>query len=460
VAEHLWGRGRGPERRSRRAGSPAALVVVVLLALLLAACRGGTDTDGGGGGGGGGGESPPTQVETLDPPESEVTLEFWTPFTGPDGPFMERLVDEFNAEGTTVTVNLTTQAEYYQKLSTAAQAGNLPHVGVVHLDQIPQQSEDGIITPIGDLVDLLELEGGDFTEAVWNNTEWKGERYGVPLDIHPLTFYWNREAFEEAGLDPDAPPNSEEEFVAAAQALNDAGYTGPIWSNHGFSAGLLWASLFYQGGGEWTNDDYTEATYNSEAGVQAAQFMRDLVDQGLHPSGVEVDAELPAFLEGSSGMIVAGPWQLSRLAEGLGDNLGAGPVPQIFGEGVWAGSHNLAVMEGVSDEERQAAYYFIDWITRNATEWARAGQVPARAEVREDSAFAEIPHIPTIAEQVDAAQFYPAFPGAPELHFGAGGATEAVVSVLAEGGDPQQLLDESAQRFTQIIQETKERYDY
>jgi multiple sugar transport system substrate-binding protein len=456
VVDLAWGAGRS--HRVRRWRSPGFVAVVAITLIgTLAACgpRGGAEESDGGGA-----ASPPAAVESLAPPDAEVSLTFWTPFTGPDGPFMQTLVDEFNAEDTGITVEVTTQAEYYQKLRTAAQSDTLPDVGIVHLDAIPQNAEDGIIQPINDLIELQALEAGDFTEAVWANGEWKGDRYGVPLDIHPLTFYWNKAAFEEAGLDPEAPPNSEEDFVAAAQALNDAGYTGPIWSNHGFSAGLFWASLFYQGGGEWTNEDYSEATYNSEAGLQAAQFMKGLIDDGLHPAGVEVDAELPAFLEGDSGMIVAGPWQLSRLAEGLGDDLGAGPVPQIFGEGVWAGSHHLAVMDGVEDDAKQAAYYFIDWITSHSTEWAKAGQVPARASVRDSEEFTAVPHIPVIAEQVDGARFFPPFPASGDLLFGAGGANEAVVSVLAENTDPQSALDESAQRFTQIITETKEKYGY
>jgi multiple sugar transport system substrate-binding protein len=441
----------GGWRAGRR--SPIGLVALSVLALVLVACgpRGGTDADG---------ASEPAAVESLAAPESEVTLQFWTPFTGPDGPFMETLVDQFNEEGSTVTVEMSIVPEYYTELRTAAEGGSLPQVGIMHLDAIPQNAEDQIISPLGDLVELLGLDESDFTEAVWANTTWKDEQYGIPLDIHPFVMYWNKALFEEAGLDPDSPPNSQEEFEAAMQALQDAGATGPIWSNHGFSAGMAWASFFYQGGGEWTNADFSEATFNSEAGVQAGEWMKSLVDQGFQPANVEPDAELPAFLEGNSGIVFAGPWQLSRLAEGIGEDLGAGPMPQIFGEGVWAGSHNLAVFDGISDEERQAAYYFIDWITANATEWAKAGQVPARLSVRDSEEFQALDHIPVIADQVDDARFFPPFPASADLLFGAGGASEQVVAALVGDKEVQAGLDEGAERFTQIIQETKEDYDY
>lgn len=441
-----------------------AIVLVVVMSFVLAGCRGGTEEGGGDGAGGGGGESA-APIESLGPPESEVTLEFWTPFSGPDGPVMQAIVERFNEEeadsGITVNMSILPNPDYLAEVRTAAQADELPHVGIMWYDAIPQNVEDGIITPVDDLVDLVGISGADFTDAIWAGTEWKGARYGIPLDVHPFSMYWNKAAFAEAGLDPETPPAGEDEFVAALQALRDAGFEGPIWSNHGFGTGNTWASLMYQAGGSWTNEDYTEATFNDEAGVRALEFMKRLVDEGLQPANVEVDAELTAFRQGDSPLVFTGPWQTTALADTLGDDLGAGPFPQIFGEGVWAGAHTLAVFDGVTDDERQAAYYFINWLTSNAQQWGTAGMPAARADARESAEFQELPYIAQIAEQVPQARFFPPVPGAPDLLYGAGGANEAVVSVLVgEQDDPQAALDAAAEQFTQILQETKEEYGY
>lgn len=281
------------------------------------------------------------------------------------------------------------------------------------------------------------------------------------MDIHPFSMFWNKAAFTEAELDPEAGPEAGEDGLRdALQALIDAGYTGPAWSNHGFGAGNTWASLFYQLGGEWTNEDFSEALWNDEAGLGALEYMKALVDDGLHPADVAIDAEINAFLAGDSGLIFTGPWQTTRLAEALGDDLGAGPFPQVFGEGVWAGSHTLAVFDGVSDEERQAAYYFIDWLTSHATEWAGAGMPAARASVRESAEFQEVPYIGAIAEQLPAAKFFPPIPEGFNLLYGEGGGTEAVISVLVGDQEPQAALDASVERYTQLLQELKEDYGY
>jgi multiple sugar transport system substrate-binding protein len=283
---------------------------------------------------------------------------------------------------------------------------------------------------------------------------WKGEQYSIPLDVHPATLYYNKEFVPEA-------PTDQESFEAALQSCKDAGITGPVWSNHFFSAGLLWASLFYQGGGEWTNEDYSEATFNSDAGVQASTYMRGLIEQGLHPQDVEADAEVSSFESGQSCMAITGIWQTTRLAAAIGDDFGAAPLPQIFDNpGVWAGSHTLAVSATAEGDTLQGVKYFIAWLSENSTEWAKAGQIPARNAAREDPAFAEIPHIPDIAEQYDAARFPPPIPGSDQLLGGPGGANEKLLEILTGGGDPKPGLDEAAETYTQILQENKEKYGY
>lgn len=415
--------------------------------------------------GGGASDAPAAsvaQVEELTAPTEEVALEFWNPFTGPDGAFMQTLVDQFNEETETVQVTITTQTEYYTKVRAAALSDTLAQVLIMHVDQIPLQAEDGIISPINDLVELLELDATDFTEAIWTGSEWKGNRYGIPLDIHTQTMFWNKDLFEQAGLDPESPPIDEESFLDATRAITEntdaPGYM-VVTSGTPFSIGTSWATLFYQGGGEWTNEDFSEATYNSEAGVQAAEFLRSLIDEGISPASTEADAEIAAFKQGQLGVVFSGIWETTAYADALGDALGAGPVPQIFGEGVWASSHTLAVADGVTDVERQAAYYFIDWISQHSVEWAKAGQLPARASVREDAEFQSIPHIADIAAQIDSARFFPPIPAAPDMLLAAGGAADAVFAVV-NGEDAQAALDESAQRSTQIIQENKEEYGY
>ncbi len=408
------------------------------------------------------------QVKELKAPTTNVEVAYWNPFSGPDGNFMKRLVDQFNSETPTVKVTTTTigNPPYYTKLQAAAVSGTLPDVAIIHNDAIPYNAANNVLSPVDDLVSLLGLTGDDFTPEVWTHTQYKGKRYGIPLDTHTESFYWNKDLFTKAGLDPSKPPTDKASFTEAAKAITQkAGVPGFMVVGSGgggaFLAGVEWASFFYQGGGKWTDDGYSKATFNSDAGVNAATFMRELITSGAAKGPVESDSEVAAFKQGKNGMVMSGIWETTGYQAALGDKLGAGPVPRIFGTGVWSGSHTLCVTtrKGSADQ-RQAAYYFVNWISKHSLEWAKAGQIPARKSVRNGAGFKAIPYVSDIAVQAPDARFFPPIISPADMLFGDNGAGQAITQIVSGKKDAKTALDASAAFYTQIIQQNKSKYGF
>jgi multiple sugar transport system substrate-binding protein len=467
--------------RRRLLATSAAMLLVV------AAC---SDNSGGGASAGTGGGSPSTGAESpatggespsgaespsgggegaFQPPANNVELTVWNPFTGPDGNFFSQIVDDFNAATPTVKVTVQTQpgAEYTQRLEAAAAANQLPHVIAAGYDALPLLNENGIVVPIDEFAQTGGYDASMFPEAIWNAGQWKDQRVGVPIDTHPMILYYNKKLFTDAGLDPEAPPTDKASFEAAIKAISektDADGLQMVASGPGanFLVGILWATLFYQGGGEWTNADFSEATFNSEAGVQASTYLKQLVDEFGVPK-VESDAELNAFTQGKNAMMFNGIWQLSAAQDALGDDLGVAPVPNFFGDGTWGGSHNLAVTAAAADGDlKQAAYYFIDWFSKNSLNWGAAGQVPARNDVREQVTEGGEGLLSLVSEVVPLAEtvrFLPSIPGGGDLLFIANGAGEAATLAI-NGSDPKQTLDAAATFNSDVLKQNKERYGF
>ena len=157
---------------------------------LLAACGGGTDTPPGAGGGRGGGEF----AEGKEYTGPNVSLAFWNGFTGGDGPFMQKLVDQFNAEhqNIKVSMNMIQWADFYPKVPTAVQSGNGPDVAIMHhrpaghQRRPPGRSSRWTTSP-----PCWSWPRSDFVPAVWSAGVYKDKRYGLPLDVHPLALYYN-----------------------------------------------------------------------------------------------------------------------------------------------------------------------------------------------------------------------------------------------------------------------------
>jgi multiple sugar transport system substrate-binding protein len=402
----------------------------------------------------------------VQPPATAVNLDFWNPFTGGDGPFLKKIVDQFNTETPNVQVKFSTQKDLYGSLHAAKAANKLPQVSIVHLDAIPQNAADGIFTPIDDLITTLGLSDKDFTADVWKNGLYKDKRYGVPLDTHTMSFYWNKALFTKAGLDPEKPPTNKDEFVAAAKAITDkAGVPGFMVVQGGgganFLLGIEWATTFYQLVGEWTNADYSQSLINSQAGVDSSNFWKSLVDQGISPKGTESDSEIAAFKQGKNGMVFSGIWETNGYIDALKADLGAGPVPQLFGKGVWSGSHHMGITtREMSAEEKQGAQYFIAWISEHSLEWAKAGQIPARQSVRNSAEFKALPAVSAIAEQQPDARFFPPIPAAGDALFGPQGAGQAAVAAVTGKKDAKAALDEAATNISKQLVTNKAKYGF
>ena len=201
----------------------------------------------------------------------KVSLAFWNGFTGGDGPYMQDLVDEFNSQEKNINVSMNTVEweTYYQKVPSAVQSGKGPDLGIMHIDQLPTNAARGVILALDDVASALKLKESDFVPVVWNAGVYNGKRYGIPLDIHPLGLYYNKSLMEDAGLDPDSPPQTEDDYMAALEDLKGAGIEGHWMSPFLFTGGLTFQALLYQFGGQLYNEDATEATFNSDAGVSA-----------------------------------------------------------------------------------------------------------------------------------------------------------------------------------------------
>ncbi len=423
--------------------------LLVILTMLLSACGGAAAT-----------EAPATQPAggqaTGECPAgvNGMAIEMWSPFTGPDGDEMTALAERFSSENTCgVTVTHVAQPEYVQKLEAGAAAGQLPAMTAVRAINVAQLAARNVLKPFSAeaMAVLGEDIASDFPEDLWNVGIYNGERYSFPLDVHPLIMFYNKELFAAAGIEePGTEPWTREEFEDALTKLESSGVT-PISVGTNFQAEALWQALIRQYGGSLTDEAGTTATYNSEAGVQALEKIKELRDKYTPDVSGTGDPEVNVFKQGNVGMVFHGPWWISDLSKL--DFVGFAPLPTIGDQpATWGGSHQLAFT--TDDPTTQAAgAVWIKWLSDNSMEWAKAGQVPARQSVRDDPALAEaaapISSVVESANIVVILEQVPALEPALWDHFG------PVVNAYLAGDitDLQAALDEAAANSQQVMEE-------
>jgi len=419
---------------------------------LAAACGGGTSGPPGTQQGGGG-------EFTGEYTGPNVALKYWNGFTGGDGPYMKKMVDQFNTEHPNIKVTMTTirWQDYYQKVPAAVLSGQGPDVGIAHQDNLATLAARRSIQPLDDIATELKLEESDFIPAVWKGGIYQDKRYGIPLDVHSLAQYWNTDQLSKAGL--QAPPKSKEEFDQAVSKIKSGGLQNPFWMPSLWPAHLIFYSLIWQNGGAPYSEDGQTATFNSAEGVEALTWMVDQIKNGVSPRNVAIDTQYNAFKSGRNAGTFDGIWQINDLKSTAPKLKWAlASVPQIFDQqAVWSNGHNFVLMtqRQPDDNKLQASKIFIDWISKKSAEWAKSGMIPARNSAREDASFGQLEQA-KVAENIDAFRFLPAVPGIGDVGFQS--IEQAVNKATLQQQEPKQALDIAAGVANKLLEENRKKF--
>jgi len=389
-----------------------------------------------------------------------VALSFWNGFTGGDGPIMKSLVTKFNGEHPNIKVTMNTQqwADYYAKLPSAVTAGKGPEIAIMHVDSVATNAARRVIQPLDDVATALKLSEADFAPVPWQAGIYNEKRYSIPLDVHPLGFYYNKSVMEKAGLDPEKPPMDADAYGTALDTLKSKGVQGHWATPFPFTGSLTVQALLWQFGGDLFTPDASAVLWADEPGVKALTWFTDLVKNGHSPGKIAQDADAIAFQNGKTAFNWNGIWNINTLKEKKSLEWGVAALPNIGGKNAaWAGSHQfvLPTMKTPDQNKSTAARVFLNWISQQSLEWAKAGQVPARNSVRESAEFKALTDQATLGAQIDDLHFLPPVAGIGDAMLEWEKAVnEAVLGTKA----PAAALSDAAGRATKILQANKQKY--
>jgi multiple sugar transport system substrate-binding protein len=389
-----------------------------------------------------------------------VTLNFWNGFTGGDGPIMKQLVQKFTQEHQNIKVTMNTMqwADYYAKLPSAVTAGKGPEVAIMHVDSVATNAARRVIQPLDDVAKALNLSEADFAPVPSQAGTYNNQRYAIPLDVHPLGFFYNKAVMEKGGLDPEKPPTNAEEYAQALDALKSKGIEGHWATPFPFTGSMTVQSLVWQFGGNLFSEDASAVAWADEPGVKAMTWFADLVKNGHSPGKIAQDADIVALQNGKNAFNWNGIWTINTLKEKKNLEWGVAALPNVGGQpAAWAGSHQFVLpTQKAADENKQvAARVFLNWISQESLEWAKAGQVPARNSVRDSAEFKALTEQAALATQINDLHFAPPVPGISDAMVEWEKAlNEAVLGTKS----PQAALSDAAGRANKILESNKKKY--
>ena len=336
----------------------------------------------------------------------------------------------------------------------AALKGNQPvQLSVLFSIDIFELIDQGVIVPFDEFATSADDKKwlASFYPALMENSKAQGKIWGIPFQRSTIVMYHNREAFKEAGLDPNKAPATWDEMVATAQKLTRKDASGNVtrWGLHIPSTGYaywMFQALCMQNGEVLMNQEGNKTFFDKPAVIDALQFWRDLaVKHKVMPEGtIDWGTLRQKFLEGATAMMWHTTGNLTAVREGAKFDFGVSMLPASKRRGSPTGGGNFYIFKKATADERKAALKLIKFMTEpeRTAQWSIAtGYVATRSDAYETQTLKKyVSEFPAAAVARDQFQYATAEFATHENARNKKFLDDAIQSVLTGGKSAKEAL--------------------
>ncbi|MGE5169818.1 MAG: ABC transporter substrate-binding protein [Rudaea sp.] len=336
--------------------------------------------------------------------QAPVEVPFFYPVAvgGPITKIIDGLAADFEKENPGIKLHPIYSGSYQEstaKALTAVKSGDPPVTSILlSTDMFTLIDEDAIV-PFDELIKSDEDRKwlASFYPAFMENSQTGGKTWGIPFQRSTIVLYYNKEAFREAGLDPNRPPATWREMTEYAQKLTKRDASGNVtqWGVQIPSSGFpywLFQALAIENGVNLMNQAGTEVYYDKPEVIGALQYWVDLVNKyKVHPPGIVDWGTTPKdFFERRVAMMWTTTGNLTNVKNNAKFDFGVAMLPANKQRGSPTGGGNFYIFKKSTPAQREAAFKFIKWVTtpQRAAQWGiDTGYVAVRADAWETPAM-------------------------------------------------------------------------
>ena len=259
------------------------------------------------------------EAPDLNQDTKGTTITFWHSMGGVNGEAMDYLVNKFNEENTDgITVEAVYQGEYDDTINKlkSAQIGNMG-ADLVQIYDIGTRFmiDSGWVIPMQELIDA---DGYDISQIEPNIAAYytvNNELYSMPFNSSTPILYYNKDMFDEAGIDyPDGSWTWDEFYDIAEKLTKEDG------SQYGFAANPsneqdTWMNIVYSMGGRVLTDD-NKSGFDDPNTIKAMEFVDKCVKNVMPPASTMSETGTDVlFGSGKVAMISQGSWMVSAFKD-------------------------------------------------------------------------------------------------------------------------------------------------
>ena len=340
---------------------------------------------------------------------AQTEIQWWHAMSGPLGQWVNDLAKQFNESQKEYRVVPTYKGTYDESMTAAIaafRAGNAPHIlQVFEVGTATMMASKGAIRPVAE---VMREGGAKFDPSVYISavsgyyTAPNGQMLSFPFNSSTTVFYYNKDAFKAAGIDPNKAPATWPEVALAAAKLKAAGHKCPFttswisWTQlESFSA---WHNTLFATQNNGFGGTGARLAFNSPLHVRHFENLANMSKQGLFVYKGRANAADVSFPSGECAMMTGSSGLYSRVSKEAKFAYGIAPLPyypDVAGapQNTVIGGASLWVMAGKKPAEYKGVAAFFRFLSDPEVQSAshkRTGYLPitmAAFQLTEKSGF-------------------------------------------------------------------------
>lgn len=339
-----------------------------------------------------------TAVTASAADKKEVVI--WDYFeTDAQKEMMQTLIDGFNSsqdeyEASHVYVPFS---DYEKQLTLGIASGELPDLVILDGCSMASFIQLGLFGDISE----AEINWDEYIQGPLESTMMDGKHYGIPFATNCTALYYNKDMFDEAGIEYPDENTTWDEFHEMAKALTKDGVYGfgnaATNTDEGTFQCLQW---IYTAGGSYTD---------IEAGVDAYKLMQEMIEDGswtkecVNWTQSDVNNN---FMAGNLAMQQNGPWQIPGIEANAPDlNYGVTVLPKKDADAGQAtsilGGENMGVVNKDDTSGAEAFLKYYDQTDVMVAAMKQYGSYPPKTEAAKDTYWTDDPIQKSFLTQIE-----------------------------------------------------------
>lgn len=280
----------------------------------------------------------------------------------------QAVADAFMEEHPEIEIEIMSApwGDYFTKMQTLWASGDSSQIpDVLFLTPVLAYAPQGVLENLDPYIEEAGYDLEDYWPTLLDLASFEGSVYGFPRDIGLEVLYYNKDIFDEVGVEYPNDDWTWEDLRAAAEALTVK--DGDQVTRYGLAMEggkyQLWVG---QNGGQITDDLYNPSTcaLDTPEAIEAVEFFAGMMNDGIAMRDANLSqagGDASVFATGQAAMIIQNASRVSQFNQAdLNYDISTVPIPEGGQRAARAGGAAWT-MSALSDD-KEAAWTFLSWL--------------------------------------------------------------------------------------------------